>query len=132
MRYAELIENRFIGSAFSDDEGNEYSVELAYDLAKTLNNLKTIPISRLEHDLEWWDNGLQDGSQSAEHMMTVDTSYPLLVLKMPDGHLSVADGLNRLKKSRDIENKTNVRAYVLPWNDETKRQTAISNLSRTH
>jgi len=123
MRYTELIEDRFVGSTFSDDEGHEYSVERAYELARAFNPPKTIPVSKLQHDLEWWDNGLRDGSQTTEHMLTVDTSYPLLVLQMPDGHLSVADGLNRLKKSRDIENKTNVKAYILPWNDEAKRRT---------
>ena len=117
------VEDRFTGSTFADDDGNEYSVEKAYNLAKTICKPISLPISKIEHDLKWWDEGLENGSQSEDHMKTVDTSYPILVFRNPDGHLTVPDGLNRMKKARDIEGKTHIKAYVIDWNDEAKKQT---------
>lgn len=113
--------DKFTGSTFADDAGNQYSVEKLYAIARA-NAARYLrrdfPISRIEHDLEWWDAGLEDGGQSHDHMLTVDTSYPILVLKQPDGHLTVCDGLNRMKKARDVEHRDTIDAYVIPWTPE--------------
>ena len=49
-------------------------------------------------------------------MKKTDTSYPILVIR-EDGHLSVADGLNRLKKMISIEEKTKADVYIVPKED---------------
>ena len=115
-------EDRFTGSTFADDDGHEFSVEKLYAFAKGHPQLLVhdFPISKIEHDLEWWESGTVDGSQSHDHMQTVDTAYPILVVRHPDGHLSVCDGLNRLKKARDVEHKLAIPAYVLPWDEQTQ------------
>ena len=108
--------HQFKGSHFSSDDGTTYSVEAAVAFAKTNPRYfhKKFPVSKIISQLSWWD---KDPSQTEEHMKTVDTSFPLLVLQDKDGSLSVADGLNRLKKATSIEHKTTVPAYVLPMAD---------------
>ena len=49
--------------------------------------------------------------------MNTDTSLPLLVLQEPNGNLSVADGLNRLKKIVSVEKKNMVDVYLVPKQD---------------
>lgn len=122
MRLRELLaeaEDRFTGSTFyDDDDGREYSVERLAAIARAGGDRylrRDVPISTLEHDLEWWDQGAREGGQSEAHMRSVDTSFPLLVLQNPDGHLSVCDGLNRLKKARDVEHRQTVDIYLIPW-----------------
>ena len=50
-------------------------------------------------------------------MMSADTSFPLLVIQNKSYGLSVADGLNRLKKARDIEHKKAIDVYIVPEED---------------
>jgi hypothetical protein len=103
----------FKGSTFSDEQGNEFDVETVVAFAKENANryLRTVPMSKIEHDLEWWE---QDPNK--ERMMGTDTRYPILVV-VDRGHWSVADGLNRMKKARDVEHKTAMAAYVVPKED---------------
>lgn len=49
--------------------------------------------------------------------MKANTKYPLLVIKSKSYGLSVSDGLNRLKKARDIEHKTTIDVYIVPEED---------------
>ena len=51
-----------------------------------------------------------------KRMKKTDTSYPILVIR-EDGHLSVADGLNRLKKMISIEEKDEADVYIVPKED---------------
>ena len=115
LRLASINEARdkFEDSKFGDDKGNLYSVADAYKVGKSKPEYfnSELPIDKLLPDLEWWDN---DPNQNETHMKTVDTSFPLLVVKENDGSLSVADGLNRLKKMHSIEGKKHVSAYVVP------------------
>jgi len=69
--------------------------------------LKTIPVQKVTHDLSWWQG-------DKKRMMNADTSYPILVIIMPDGEWTVTDGLNRLKKAVSIEKKPTIQAYVIP------------------
>lgn len=72
--------------------------------------------------------GKNDPNQSDAHMRTVDTQYPLLVTIDEIGHLSVADGLNRLKKLRDVEHRTTANIYLVPWDEETKAVALIKKI----
>ena len=99
----------FKGSRFGDDKGNTFSVEAVIAHAQSNPKyLKTLPIKKVAHDRSHWQ-----GDES--RMQSADTSHPLLVVK-DKGHLSVADGLNRLEKlSR--QGATHVKAYVVPKKD---------------
>lgn len=102
----------FSGSKFKDTEGNIFSVEKIIAFAE--KNLKyfhkDFPLSKIKHDLSWWQG-------NKERMMNADTRFPLLVIQNDDGHLSVADGLNRMKKAVDVEKKKTIGAYVVPKKD---------------
>jgi Putative amidoligase enzyme len=105
----------FKGSKFGDDDGNNFSVEEVLNFAKSKPEYlhKDFPLSKIKHDLSWW----KDNAAQRERMKNADTSYPLLVIKNDDGHLSVADGLNRMKKAVDVEKKKTIDVYVVPKKD---------------
>jgi tRNA splicing ligase len=50
-------------------------------------------------------------------MANADTNYPLLVLQNDGGHLTVADGLNRMKKAISLENRKTIDVYLVPKKD---------------
>ena len=76
---------------------------------------KGFPISKLEKELKSWNKqNKKDKEKSEKRMMDSDTSYPLLVIKNDSYGLSVADGLNRLKKARDVENRKKIDCYIVP------------------
>lgn len=118
--YSRIIEN-FKGSIMTDDNGVKRSVEAVVKFAEKNKNKyfkKDFPISKLEHELKWWDKqNEKDPESSNARMMKADTTYPLLVIKNQTYGLSVADGLNRLKKAKDIENKKNIDVYIVPETD---------------
>jgi hypothetical protein len=115
-----LLEN-FKGSVMTDDKGKKRSVEAVVKFAEDNKKKylkKNFPISKLEHDLKWWDEQNQkDVESSNQRMMRADTSFPLLVIKNKSYGLSVADGLNRLKKAKDIENRDVIDVYIVPEED---------------
>jgi hypothetical protein len=117
----QLIKEGFDGGVMVDDKGNKRSVEAVVKFAEENKDKyfqKDFPIKKLEHELSWWDKqNKQDGDKSTARMMKADTTFPLLVIKNSSYGLSVADGLNRLKKARDIENKTKVDVYIVPEED---------------
>ena len=102
----------FKGSKFKDDDGNSFSVEKVVAFAKKNSKYlkKNFPLSKIKHDLSWWQG-------NEERMMDADTSYPLLVIQNDDGHLSVADGLNRMKKAISVEKKKTIDVYLVPKKD---------------
>lgn len=101
----------FTGSEYSNDKYN-WKVEDVLALAKSDPKYfhKDFPLSKLKHDLEWWQG-------NEERMMNADTSYPLLVIQNNDGHLTVADGLNRMKKAISVEKKKTIDVYIVPEED---------------
>jgi len=105
----------FHGSKFGDDAGNQFSVEAVLKFAQSKPQYlhKNFPLDKIKHDLSWW----QDNAAQRERMQNADTRYPLLVIQNDDGHLSVADGLNRMKKAIDVENKKTIDVYVVPKKD---------------
>ena len=105
----------FAGSKFADEEGNTFSVEKIIAFAKKNPKYfhKDFPLSKIKHDLSWWQG-------NKERMMNADTSFPLLVIQNDDGHLGVADGLNRMKKAVDVEKRTTIDVYLVPKKDIMK------------
>jgi hypothetical protein len=84
------------------------SIGRLYDFAASdPSYLKTIPLSKVEHELSWWEGDV-------DHMMTVNTNYPILVVVSKDGSWTVPDGLNRIKKAISVEKKKSIKAYVIP------------------
>ena len=121
-RILEGVSNHFFGpeNLMEDDKGVRRSVPKVVSFAEKNKEKyfkKDFPISKLEHNLEWWDKqNEKDPVNSNERMMKADTSFPLLVIKHKN-NLSVGDGLNRLKKARDIEKKKTIDIYLVPEED---------------
>jgi hypothetical protein len=105
----------FHGSKFADDDGNQWSVEKVLDFAKNHPKYfkKDFPLSKIKHDLSWWE----DNPAQRKRMTTSDTNYPLLVIQNDDGHLTVADGLNRMKKAIGVEKRKTIDVYLVPKKD---------------
>ena len=97
----------FKGSKFGDDQGRTFSVEKVNAFAKENEDKyleKSFDIEKLKHELKWWEKHADKlgKEESIRRMKKTNTSYPILVIR-EDGHLSVADGLNRLKKMISME-----------------------------
>jgi len=111
----------FDGGVMVDDKGIKRNVTKVVKFAEDNKEKylkKDYPISKLKHNLEWWDKqNKEDPEKSNKRMIKADTSYPLLVIKNDSYGLSVADGLNRLKKAISIEKKKNIDIYLVPEED---------------
>lgn len=116
-----LRENSFKDSIMTDDKGVKRSVEAVVKFAEKNKDKyfqKDFPISKLEKELLWWDEqNRMNPEESNARMMKADTSYPLLVIKNDSYGLSVSDGLNRLKKAKDVEKKEVIDVYIVPEED---------------
>lgn len=116
-----LLKESFSGSYMTDEKGVKRSVEAVVKFAEDNKDKyfnKNFPISKLEHELKWWDKQNKTNPEASnERMMKADTSYPLLVIKNDRYGLSVSDGLNRLKKARDVEGKDKIDVYIVPEED---------------
>ena len=126
MKFDRLIEqilgeNSFKDSIMTDDKGVKRSVEKVVKFAEENKDKyfqKDFPISKLEKELLWWDEqNRMNPEESNARMMKADTSYPLLVIKNDSYGLSVSDGLNRLKKAKDVEKKEVIDVYIVPEED---------------
>ena len=111
----------FKGSKFGDDQGRTFSVEKVNAFAKENEDKyleKSFDLDKVKHELKYWEEQADKlgKEESTRRMEKTDTSYPILVIR-EDGHLSVADGLNRLKKMISIEEKTKADVYVIPKED---------------
>jgi len=117
----EQLRDYFKDSIMQDDNGVKRSVEAVVRFAEKNKEKyfkKDFPISKLKHELVWWDKqNKEDPEKSNIRMMKADTRYPLLVIKEEAYGLSVADGLNRLKKAIDIENRKVIDVYIVPEQD---------------
>jgi hypothetical protein len=107
-----------------NDKGEKWSVPKIVKFAEKNKEKyfkKDFPISKLKHELKWWDKqNKEDPKHSNERMQKADTSYPLLVIKNSSYGLSVADGLNRLKKAISIEDRETIDVYIVPEKDIPK------------
>lgn len=117
MKSYEFIKesNYYINSKFADDSGTEWQVERVVDFAKQNPEYlkKDFPLDKIKHDLSWWENN----PEQHKRMLNADTKYPLLVVQSEDGSLSVADGLNRMKKAIEVEDKDTLDVYLVPLKD---------------
>jgi hypothetical protein len=101
----------------SDVTNKDYMVKDVYDWAKKNTKIVTIPIKDTDA-LEWWDKQYDmDNKAHKKRMMDADTSFPVLGIRQKDNKISIADGLNRVKKANDIEHKKSVKAYVIDQKD---------------
>jgi len=111
----------FDGGVMVNDKGEKRDVTKVVKFAEQNKEKyfkKDFPISKLEHNLEWWDKqNKDDPEKSNKRMMNANTSYPLLVIKNDSYGLSVSDGLNRLKKAISIERKKVIDIYLVPEED---------------
>ena len=115
-----ILENNDLG-IMTDDKGTKRSVDAVVKFAEKNKQKyfkKDFPISKLEHELKWWNKqNKEDPENSNKRMMKSDTTFPLLVIKNKSYGLSVSDGLNRLKKARDVEHKKVIDVFIVPEKD---------------
>ena len=107
-----LISENFKGSKFTDETGRHFSVEKAVSFAEKNKDkyfIPNFPVENIKHDLKYWQG-------DEKRMMRADTSFPLLVI-IENGCLSVADGLNRLYKAVNVEEKETIDVYIVPKED---------------
>lgn len=116
----QILEKKDLG-VMTDDNGTKRSVDAVVKFAEKNKEKyfrKDFPISKLKHELKWWDDqNKKDPENSNKRMMKADTTFPLLVIKNKKYGLSVSDGLNRLKKAKDIEHKKTINVYIVPEED---------------
>lgn len=95
-----------------DDDGNLYSVKKLYDFAKSKGEAINIPIKNTDA-IEWWHKSYSEKNpDDVKRMMNADTSVPVLAIRYGK-KLSIADGLNRIKKAHSVEGKTHILAYIM-------------------
>ena len=79
---------------------------------KTIDLTSNDPLAKAVHDNieKWWQG-------DEERMMKADTTFPVLMTIADTGEISIADGLNRAKKIRDVEKRPQIEAYVVNMSD---------------
>ena len=113
----EEVENWKDQKMHSDVTDKDYMVKDVYDWAKKNTKIVTLPIKDTDA-LEWWDKQYDmDNKAHKKRMMDADTSFPVLGIRQKDGTISISDGLNRIKKAHDVENKKEIKAYVIDQKD---------------
>jgi hypothetical protein len=113
----EEVENWKDQKMHSDVTDKDYMVKDVYDWAKKNTKIVTLPIKDTDA-LEWWDKQYDmDNKAHKKRMMDADTSFPVLGIRQKDGTVSISDGLNRIKKAHDVENKKEIKAYVIDQKD---------------
>jgi hypothetical protein len=118
----EEVENWKDQIVTNDETGKKYRVKDIYDFAKSKKEffVKDLPIKETDA-LEWWDKQYDmDNPQHKKRMEKADTSVPVLGIRQEDGTISIADGLNRIKKAHMMEKKKTIPAYVIDKSDMEK------------
>lgn len=105
----------------SDEKGNKYRVKDLYDYAKNECEdcyNKELPIDDTDA-LHWWSkNYSMKNPEHVKRMEKTDTSVPVLGVRVADSDtISIADGLNRIKKAHSMEKKKVIPAYVINMKD---------------
>lgn len=99
-----------------DEDGNQYSVKKLYDFAKSKGKAVNVPIEDTDA-LEWWHKSYSEKNpEHMKRMMNADTSVPVLGIRYGK-KLSIADGLNRIKKAHSVEGKTHIPVYIMDSED---------------
>ena len=115
----EAVENWDQQIATNDETGKKYRVKDIYDFAKSNPKffVKDLPIEDTDA-LEWWDKQYDMKNKNhVQRMQNADTSVPVLGIRQEDGTISIADGLNRIKKAHMVERKATIPAYVIDKKD---------------
>tara|TARA_R100000152_G_C6568043_1_gene36386 strand:- start:58 stop:471 length:414 start_codon:yes stop_codon:yes gene_type:complete len=76
-----------------------------------LQDTDNILTKAVHNDIDKWWQG------DDERMMESNTKWPILMVIEPNGNISIADGLNRAKKLRDVEKKKTIQANVVKRED---------------
>lgn len=120
LQYLTEVEN-WDEQITSDENGNRYRVKDLYDYAKNkCKDCYNKELSIQDTDaLHWWSkNYSMENPEHVERMKKADTSVPVLGIRVADSDtISIADGLNRIKKAHAIEDKKAVPAYVINMDD---------------
>lgn len=120
LQYITEVEN-WDEQITSDEKGNKYRVKDLYDYAK--NECEDCYNEELPIDdtdaLHWWSkNYSMKNPEHVKRMEKTDTSVPVLGIRVADSDIiSIADGLNRIKKAHSIEKKKVIPAYVINMKD---------------
>ena len=120
LQYITEVEN-WDEQITSDEKGNKYRVKDLYDYAKKECEdcyNKELPIDNTDA-LHWWSkNYSMKNPEHVERMEKADTSVPVLGVRVADSDtISIADGLNRIKKAHSMEKKKTIPAYVINMKD---------------
>jgi len=104
----------FYDQTYSDDYG-EWKVPKIHEYAKKHGKRKLISIKKLLHNLDPspHESGdeLPGSPEFIERANDSDLSYPIIVVKYPDG-LFIADGVHRLWKAKE-EELTTIKSYLI-------------------
>lgn len=114
-----MDDDHWRGQSFSFDETEEWSVPELIEWAENNTEPRTLLVRTLAED------SLDDGRQEADEAfnskefhdraMASSLEFPIIVIN-DGGELTVADGLHRLFKARELGDKT-IRAYVIDRED---------------
>lgn len=120
LQYITEVEN-WDEQITSDEKGNKYRVKDLYDYAKNECEdcyNKELPIDDTDA-LHWWSkNYSMKNPEHVKRMEKTDTSVPVLGVRVADSDtISIADGLNRIKKAHSMEKKRVIPAYVINMKD---------------
>jgi len=120
LQYLTEVEN-WDEQITSDEKGNKYRVKDLYDYAKNECEdcyNKELPIDNTDA-LHWWSkNYSMKNPEHVKRMEKTDTSVPVLGVRVADSDtISIADGLNRIKKAHSMEKKKVIPAYVINMKD---------------
>lgn len=120
LQYITEVEN-WDEQITSDEKGNKYRVKDLYDYAKNECEdcyNKELPIDDTDA-LHWWSkNYSMKNPEHVKRMEKTDTSVPVLGVRVADSDtISIADGLNRIKKAHSMEKKKVIPAYVINMKD---------------
>ena len=120
LQYITEVEN-WDEQITGDEKGNKYRVKDLYDYAKNECEdcyNKELPIDDTDA-LHWWSK--QYSMKNPEHvkrMEKADTSIPVLGFRIKGSDkITIADGLNRIKKAHSMQKKKVIPAYVINMKD---------------
>jgi len=120
LQYLTEVEN-WDEQITSDENGNRYRVKDLYDYAKNECEdcyNEELPIDNTDA-LHWWNkNYSMKNPEHVKRMEKTDTSVPVLGVRVANSDtISIADGLNRIKKAHSMEKKKVIPAYVINMKD---------------
>lgn len=102
-----------------DGQENLYSVGLLHQYAVKLGEDFFEPALQVDECLD-----LGRGQIDQERVGRANADFPILVVVEESGHLSVADGVHRLIKSR-LAGKRTIGCFCIPWTDEAFKRTVL-------